>query len=143
MTFILTDLNALQMKLVFSVFIVLIVFVSSYRFKSSIAQIKITKAIATLSLLSTISFSTKNSFAATSETTLNPGSTTFERFVQSLDNGEVNKVVFQGINPTYATAYYKNGEVFVVKEGFPYYNDPLSPSGPAQAIAKVYFIFSN
>ena len=72
-----------------------------------------------------------------SETLTTSRSTTFQAFVQNLENGDISKVVFEGINPTYLTAYYKTGEVSIVKDGFPYYNDPLSPSGPAQAIAKV------
>lgn len=75
-------------------------------------------------------------YAAESVTT-NTISQTFPSFVSDLESGKINKVVFNGINPTYLTAYYKTGDISVVKEGFPSYDDPRSPSGPAQAIAKV------
>ena len=75
-------------------------------------------------------------FASESITT-NTLSQTFPAFVSDLETGKINTVVFNGINPTYLTAYYKSGDVSVVKEGFPSYDDPRSPSGPAQAIAKV------
>lgn len=62
-------------------------------------------------------------------------SLTFAEFKQQLSAGSFSKVIFKGIRPTYLEAFSKNGEAFVVSEGFPAYDDPLSPSGPAQAIA--------
>lgn len=61
----------------------------------------------------------------------------FSDFISSLDSDEVSKVVFKGINPDSCIVYFKSGKIGIVKEGFPAYNDPKSPSGPAQAIAKV------
>jgi len=64
-------------------------------------------------------------------------SKSFPEFVTALDNGEIKRVVFKGIRPEFCLAYFKDGTVATVKEGFPSFDDPKSPSGPAQAIAKV------
>ena len=61
----------------------------------------------------------------------------FGEFVPYLREGKVSKVVFKGISPTFLTAYSKDGNTIVVEEGFPSIEDPLSPSGPTQAIALV------
>jgi hypothetical protein len=58
-------------------------------------------------------------------------------FLTQLESGSFNRVVFKGINPKYLEAYTKNGDMYLVEEGFPSYDDPKSPSGPAQVIAKV------
>ena len=47
--------------------------------------------------------------------------------------------LFNGINPDSATVYFRSGgdvEVFGRDNGFPYYDDPRSPAGPIQLIAK-------
>ena len=64
-------------------------------------------------------------------------SMSFEEFVPYLRGGNVQRVVFRGISPTYLTAYNKDGTSLLVEEGFPSFDDPLSPSGPTQAIALV------
>lgn len=61
----------------------------------------------------------------------------FGEFIPYLREGKVSKVVFKGISPTFLTAYSKDGNTIVVEEGFPSIEDPLSPSGPTQAIALV------
>ena len=63
----------------------------------------------------------------------------FAEFLTALDNGKIEKVVFVGIRPTSLIAYEKggSGKPVFVRDGFPSYDDPLSPSGPTQAIAKV------
>ena len=60
---------------------------------------------------------------------------TFGDFVPYLREGKVNKVVFEGVRPTFLTAYRKDGSTILVEEGFPSFDDPLGPSGPTQAIA--------
>jgi hypothetical protein len=62
---------------------------------------------------------------------------TFDQFVSDLRNGLIIKVKFVGINPEYCTTQYKDGEEYIIKDGFPSFDDPNSPSGPAQAIALV------
>ena len=108
-----------------------------FKLKSSLRIYKNTPDTILINLASAILSIFVIPSAYASETLTPSRSTTFQVFVQNLDHGDISKVVFEGINPTYLTAYYKTGEVSVVKDGFPYYNDPLSPSGPAQAIAKV------
>jgi len=62
----------------------------------------------------------------------------FADFVVALDAGKYSRVTFYGIRPTYLIAEEKeSGRPVLVSQGFPAYDDPLSPSGPAQAIAKV------
>ena len=70
--------------------------------------------------------------------TLHRESQTFSQFLKSLDDGSISKVVFNGINPKSVTAYFKDGDVVTVgeAEGFPAVDDPLSPSGPTQVIAR-------
>ena len=60
-------------------------------------------------------------------------------FLQDLDKGAVTKVIFPGVNPTSLIATLADGTSYTVTEaeGFPAYNDPLSPSGPSQIIARV------
>ena len=62
-------------------------------------------------------------------------SITFTEFKKKLNEGVYDRVVFVGIRPTYLEAFEKGGAAFVVQDGFPAFDDPLSPSGPAQAIA--------
>lgn len=67
-------------------------------------------------------------------------SITFGKFLNLLDEGKVSDVVFNNIRPDYVTITYKNGENVlrgIVKEEFPSYDDPLTPSGPTQVLAKV------
>lgn len=67
-----------------------------------------------------------------------PKYVSFSTFLNDLESDKISKVVFVGINPTYCRAYYKSGNLVVeVRDGFPSIDDPKSPSGPAQAIAKV------
>lgn len=75
-------------------------------------------------------------FAGDLTTTRN--SVNFNEFIQALNNNEVTKTVFNGVNPKSVTVYFKTGEVLSVgeAEGFPVYDDPLSPSGPTQVIAR-------
>ena len=49
---------------------------------------------------------------------------------------KISRVVFKGVNPEYCIGFYTDGSTSIIKEGFPAYDDPRSPSGPAQAIAK-------
>ena len=63
-------------------------------------------------------------------------SKTFTDFIASLEKGDVEKVVFKGVRPEYCLAFFRDGAVASVREGFPSYDDPKSASGPAQAIAK-------
>jgi hypothetical protein len=62
---------------------------------------------------------------------------TFSEFIKDLDGGLISKVEFVGINPKFCTAYYKSGKIATVARGFPAFDDPRSPSGPIQVIAKV------
>jgi hypothetical protein len=75
--------------------------------------------------------------AAEGEATLNEKIMSFDDFVPFLRAGNVQRVVFRGISPTYLTAYGKDGSRLLVEDGFPSFDDPLSASGPAQAIALV------
>jgi len=64
---------------------------------------------------------------------------TLSDFLNALETNMISKVVFNGINPQSATVYFKGGgdiEVFNKDNGFPYYDDPRSPAGPTQLIAK-------
>jgi len=66
-------------------------------------------------------------------------SMTFSEFLVELEAGKFAKVVFKGTSPTYLTAYRERDSEtagIIVKEGFPAFDDPKSPSGPTQAIAK-------
>lgn len=67
----------------------------------------------------------------------NDVSKSFPELLRALDNGEVRRVVFKGIRPEYCLAYFKDGTVATIREGFPSFDDPRSPSGPTQAIARV------
>lgn len=58
----------------------------------------------------------------------------FNEFIPLVKGGGVQKVVFKGARPTYLMAYTKDGKI-MVEDGFPAYDDPMGPSGPAQAIA--------
>lgn len=61
-----------------------------------------------------------------------------EEFLRLLDDGSMAKVVFDGVNPKFATVTFKTGEValFGEAQGFPSFDDPVSPSGPTQLIAR-------
>jgi hypothetical protein len=81
----------------------------------------------------------------TSTTSITTATTTSHRintladFLHVLESNMVSKVVFNGINPESATVYFRSGgdvEVFGRDNGFPYYDDPRSPAGPIQLIAK-------
>ena len=65
-----------------------------------------------------------------------PVNVPFSEWVIKMDAGEISKVTFTGINPKYLTALTNDGKNLFVKEGFPAFNDPMSASGPQQAIAK-------
>eukprot|EP01036_Dinobryon_divergens_P024948 gene24947-33443_t len=71
------------------------------------------------------------------ESSESPKYASFSTFLNDLESDKISKVEFVGINPTYCRAYYKTGDLVEVREGFPSIDDPKSPSGPAQAIAKV------
>ncbi len=58
----------------------------------------------------------------------------FNEFIPLVKGGGVQKVVFKGVHPTYLMAYTKDGKI-LVEDGFPAFDDPKGPSGPAQAIA--------
>jgi len=51
----------------------------------------------------------------------------FTSFLTQLDSGRFNRVVFQGINPKSLIAYTSAGEMFLVQDGFPAFDDPKSP----------------
>lgn len=55
--------------------------------------------------------------------------------LKQLDDNNVSKVVFRGITPTSATVYLKNSDN-ILDVALPA-DDPKSPSGPAQVIARV------
>ena len=55
--------------------------------------------------------------------------------LKQLDDNNVSKVVFRGITPTSATVYLKNSDN-ILDVALPF-DDPKSPSGPAQVIARV------
>lgn len=63
---------------------------------------------------------------------------TFAQFLTSLDHGDVSKVTFLGINAKSIIVEYKSGDLSRIgeAEGFPAFEDPLSPSGPTQVIAR-------
>ena len=63
-------------------------------------------------------------------------SKSFAEFITLLEKGDVERVVFKGIRPEYCLAFFKDGTVASVRDGFPSYDDPKSASGPSQAIAK-------
>jgi len=76
------------------------------------------------------------------EASLAENKVTFDKFLALLDDGKVSDVVFSGIRPTYVTITYEEGDNKVskraeVRDGFPFYDDPLTPSGPTQVLAKV------
>ena len=58
-----------------------------------------------------------------------------EELIKQLDDNNVSKVIFRGITPTSATVYLKNA-ADELEVSLPY-DDPKSPSGPAQVIARV------
>lgn len=64
-----------------------------------------------------------------------PSTMTFADFVPFLQKGNVVKVVFKGVRPDRLIAITKEGKEIMVAEGFPAFDDPLSASGPQQAIA--------
>ena len=57
-----------------------------------------------------------------------------QEFVQKLEAGQFNKVVFNGVNPTSATLFYADGSTGLLTQ-MPA-EDPKSPSGSAQLMAK-------
>lgn len=62
----------------------------------------------------------------------------FKTFLSYLDDGKVEKVVFQGIRPESLLITVKDSkDPIEVREGFPGFGDPLSPSGPEQVLARV------
>jgi hypothetical protein len=61
-------------------------------------------------------------------------SKTFMEFLASMEKGEISRVVFKGVRPEYCVAFYLDGTIAAIREGFPAYDDPRSPSGPAQVI---------
>ena len=64
-------------------------------------------------------------------------SMTFSEWITAMDNNKISKVTFKGINPEYLIAEIKETKSQIkVEDGFPAYNDPLTASGPQQAIAK-------
>jgi hypothetical protein len=67
------------------------------------------------------------------DSTQAPEKLSFGDFLSRLDN-EVARVVFNGINPTYASVYMKDNKVYIVDLPA---EDPMSPSGPTQVIARV------
>ena len=61
-------------------------------------------------------------------------SSSLSELLKQLDDNNVSKVVFRGITPTSATVYLKNSDILDVVLPV---DDPKSPSGPAQVIARV------
>lgn len=61
-------------------------------------------------------------------------SSSLSELLKQLDDNNVSKVVFRGITPTSATVYLKNSDILDI--ALPV-DDPKSPSGPAQVIARV------
>lgn len=61
----------------------------------------------------------------------------FSDFLHDLESDLISEVKFIGVNPKYCQVLYKSGKIANVREGFPSYEDPKSPSGPTQVIAKV------
>ena len=60
----------------------------------------------------------------------------FENFLVAMKQGEVQKVLFEGVSPSSCLATFKSsGDVYLVKDGFPAFDDPKSASGPTQVIA--------
>ena len=68
-----------------------------------------------------------SAYATSSQGTLND-------LLNQLDNNNVNKVIFHGINPETATIYLKDNNEIEIKLPI---DDPKSPSGPAQVIGRV------
>jgi len=61
---------------------------------------------------------------------------TFATYLEDLRSNRLSKVTFVGIRPQSLIAVEKeSGRPYLVREGFPSFDDPLSPSGPTQAIA--------
>lgn len=92
----------------------------------------IRKCVASAILATSFSISLATPFAGADDAI----SKTFTEFITSLEKGDVEKVVFKGVRPEYCLAFFRDGTVASVREGFPSYDDPKSASGPAQAIAK-------
>ena len=61
-------------------------------------------------------------------------SSSLSELLKQLDDNNVSKVVFRGITPTSATVYLKNSDILDVSLPV---DDPKSPSGPAQVIARI------
>mmetsp|Transcript_17739 Transcript_17739/g.17067 ORF Transcript_17739/g.17067 Transcript_17739/m.17067 type:complete len:188 (-) Transcript_17739:158-721(-) len=59
---------------------------------------------------------------------------TFRGFVAAMENKQLTKVVFHGINPNSATILYKDGTLAEVSSFPP--DDPRGPSGPVQVMQK-------
>ena len=91
------------------------------------------KVIASTSLATLFSLSSIASPIAIADQSI---SKNFIEFISSLEKGDVERVVFKGVRPEYCLAFFKDGTVASIREGFPAYDDPKSASGPAQAIAK-------
>jgi hypothetical protein len=118
----------------------------SFSIKSSI---NIRPAIIKKFIAISIAFSTASNFSPVHamnepssvivaiESSDSPKYASFSTFLNDLESDKISKVEFVGVNPTYCRAYYKTGDLVEVREGFPSIDDPKSPSGPAQAIAKV------
>jgi hypothetical protein len=68
-------------------------------------------------------------FAVTDPLNLN-----FADFVSAMNKGDVQTVLFEGVTPSSCVATFKSGGIYLVKEGFPAYDDPRSGSGPTQVI---------
>ena len=121
----------------------------SYNIKSSIIRSR--PAITNFFIAGSIAFSTAMSTFSPVHAIVNEPSSvpvafvtetsksiSFSTFLEDLESDKISKVEFVGINPTFCRAYYKAEGVMVeVREGFPSFDDPKSPSGPAQAIAKI------
>lgn len=99
-----------------------------------------TGTIATTDLpIASLSPQTSTTSTTTTTTTTSHRINTLTDFLHVLESNMVSKVVFNGINPESATVYFRSGgdvEVFGRDNGFPYYDDPRSPAGPIQLIAK-------
>ena len=57
----------------------------------------------------------------------------FNSWLSEMSEGNVESVIFEGINPSSLTSKLKSGVSVLVRDGFPV-EDSLSPSGSAQAI---------
>ena len=100
--------------------------VESLRLRS---KVSFRKFVASTFLATSFSFSWVPSFAGADEAI----SKTFPEFINLLEKGDVEKVVFKGVRPEYCLAFFRDGTVASVREGFPAYDDPKSASGPAQS----------